>query len=266
MRFARLTPEDAASLVEHDTLVGFSGFTPAGAAKLVPHALARRARAEHDRGRPFHVRVITGASTGPDIDDRLADAEALTWRAPYQSSGAAPPPDQLGPGGLRRHAPVARAPVAARRLLRSGGPRRRRGHRRQRRRPGPPDDVSRADADAPAVRATGGRRDQQAPLVAPARDGRHRRCCRRRRIGRRSASTIRSRRSACPGFRSIRRPSSACWSTRRRTPWAASTSRPPPARPSPGTWCASWPTRCARAGCRRSSCPCRPASATSPTG
>jgi propionyl-CoA:succinyl-CoA transferase len=87
MRFARLTPEDAASLVEHDTLIGFSGFTPAGAAKLVPQALARRAQALHEAGRPFHVRVITGASTGPDIDDLLAEAQALTWRAPYQSSG-----------------------------------------------------------------------------------------------------------------------------------------------------------------------------------
>ncbi len=86
MRFARLTPEEAAGLVTHDTLVGFSGFTPAGAAKLVPRALADRAQALHAGGAPFHVRVITGASTGPDIDDRLAEAHALTWRAPYQSS------------------------------------------------------------------------------------------------------------------------------------------------------------------------------------
>jgi succinate CoA transferase len=72
--------------VTHDTLVGFSGFTPAGAAKLVPRALADRAQALHAAGTPFHVRVITGASTGPDIDDRLAEAGAVTWRAPYQSS------------------------------------------------------------------------------------------------------------------------------------------------------------------------------------
>ena len=86
MPFARLSPEEAAALVDHDTLVGFSGFTPAGAAKLVPRALAARARSLHEAGTPFHVRVITGASTGPDIDEALAAADALSWRAPYQSS------------------------------------------------------------------------------------------------------------------------------------------------------------------------------------
>jgi succinate CoA transferase len=89
MPFARLTPEDAAALVEHDTLVGFSGFTPAGAAKVVPRALAARAQALHEAGTPFHVRVITGASTGPDIDDALAATDAMAWRAPYQSSKVA---------------------------------------------------------------------------------------------------------------------------------------------------------------------------------
>ncbi|MGE3841867.1 MAG: succinate CoA transferase, partial [Vicinamibacterales bacterium] len=66
--------------------VGFSGFTPAGAAKVVPRALARRARELHDKGHPFTIRVLTGASTGKDLDDALADAEAVSWRAPYQSS------------------------------------------------------------------------------------------------------------------------------------------------------------------------------------
>jgi acetyl-CoA hydrolase len=86
MAFARLSPEEAAALIEHGTLVGFSGFTPAGAAKVVPRALADRARALHQNGEPFHVRVVTGASTGPEIDDALAGADALSWRAPYQSS------------------------------------------------------------------------------------------------------------------------------------------------------------------------------------
>src|SRR5690606_27836887 len=86
MAYARLTAQEAAELVAHDTLVGFSGLTPAGAAKLVPAALADRARRLHERGEPFHLRVLTGASTGPDIDDRLAEAQAISWRAPYQSS------------------------------------------------------------------------------------------------------------------------------------------------------------------------------------
>ena len=85
MSFPRLTPEEAASFISHGQTVGFSGFTPAGAVKLVPLALAARARAEHAAGRPFTLRVMTGASTG-SLDDVLAEAEAISWRAPYQSS------------------------------------------------------------------------------------------------------------------------------------------------------------------------------------
>jgi acetyl-CoA hydrolase len=85
MSFSRLTAEEAAAVIQNDYTVGFSGFTPAGAAKLVPVALAARARAEHAAGRPFKIRVMTGASTGR-LDDVLADAEAISWRAPYQSS------------------------------------------------------------------------------------------------------------------------------------------------------------------------------------
>jgi len=85
MRYSRLTPEEAAAHITHGHTVGFSGFTPAGAAKLVPRALADRARAEHDAGRAFAIRVMTGASTG-DLDELLARADAVTWRAPYQSS------------------------------------------------------------------------------------------------------------------------------------------------------------------------------------
>jgi acetyl-CoA hydrolase len=51
----------------------------------VPIALAARARAEHAAGRLFAIRVMTGASTGR-LDDVLAEAAAISWRAPYQSS------------------------------------------------------------------------------------------------------------------------------------------------------------------------------------
>jgi succinate CoA transferase len=40
----------------------------------------------HEAGKPFQIRVLTGASTGPSLDDALAEAEAISWRAPYQSS------------------------------------------------------------------------------------------------------------------------------------------------------------------------------------
>lgn len=85
--YPRLTAEEAAELIPHGALVAFSGFTPAGAAKAVPLALAQRARRLHEAGAPFQIRVLSGASTGKSLDDALAEAEAISWRAPYQSSG-----------------------------------------------------------------------------------------------------------------------------------------------------------------------------------
>jgi acetyl-CoA hydrolase len=84
--FPVLTPDEAAAMVGNGDIIGFSGFTPAGAAKVVPRAIAARARAEHAAGRPFKVGVITGASTGPSLDGELARADAVLFRTPYQSN------------------------------------------------------------------------------------------------------------------------------------------------------------------------------------
>ncbi len=84
-RFPVLSPDEAAEFVQHGQTVGFSGFTPAGATKVIPTAIARRARAEHEAGRPFQIAVVTGASTGPSLDGELARANAISWRTPYQS-------------------------------------------------------------------------------------------------------------------------------------------------------------------------------------
>ncbi len=83
--FATLTPEEAASLLRHNDTVGFSGFTPAGAAKVIPKAIAARAQNEHEAGRPFKIGVVTGASTGRSLDGELAKADAISFRTPYQS-------------------------------------------------------------------------------------------------------------------------------------------------------------------------------------
>gem|GEM_PF-2254912 len=80
-----LTPEEAAAHVEHGQTVGFSGFTPAGAPKAIPTAIADRAEAAHQRGEPFKIGVIIGASTGPSLDGALAKADAVSFRTPYQS-------------------------------------------------------------------------------------------------------------------------------------------------------------------------------------
>jgi acetyl-CoA hydrolase len=81
-----LTAEEAADLIPNGATIGFSGFTPAGAAKAIPKALAERAKREHAAGREFKVGVLTGASTGASLDGALAEAEAIGFRIPYQSS------------------------------------------------------------------------------------------------------------------------------------------------------------------------------------
>jgi acetyl-CoA hydrolase len=87
-RLPKLTAEEAAALIHNGATIGFSGFTPAGAAKAVPRALAAKAKALHEKGEEFQVRVMTGASTGGALDEALAAADAISWRAPYQSSKA----------------------------------------------------------------------------------------------------------------------------------------------------------------------------------
>lgn len=84
--FPILTAEEAAEMIQDGHNIGFSGFTAAGAAKAVPFALAQKARREHDAGRPFKVGVLTGASTGKSLDGALAEAEAISFRTPYQGN------------------------------------------------------------------------------------------------------------------------------------------------------------------------------------
>ncbi len=80
-----ITAEEAAGYIKNGDVIGFSGFTPAGAAKAVPTAIAEKAKKEHTEGKEFKVGVITGASTGDSLDGQLARAEAISFRTPYQS-------------------------------------------------------------------------------------------------------------------------------------------------------------------------------------
>ncbi len=83
--FTRISAEEAVALVGDGMTVATSGFTAAGTIKTCGRALAARARAEHQAGRPFKVRLLTGASTGPSVDKALAEADAISFRFPYQS-------------------------------------------------------------------------------------------------------------------------------------------------------------------------------------
>ena len=79
-----LSDQDVTSLVKNGDTIAFSGFTAAGGAKAVPKLLAAHAKNEQEQGREFRLRVMTGASSGDYIDNDLARAGAIKWRAPYQ--------------------------------------------------------------------------------------------------------------------------------------------------------------------------------------
>lgn len=85
MRKKVMSAEDAAGLINNGDNVGFSGFTGSGYPKMVPDALAERARRQHADGQEFRVGSWTGASTAPELDGALAEAEAVSLRLPYQS-------------------------------------------------------------------------------------------------------------------------------------------------------------------------------------
>ncbi|WP_203416527.1 acetyl-CoA hydrolase/transferase family protein [Paracoccus sp. MKU1] len=85
LRSKLMSAEDAASLIGSGSAVGMSGFTGSGYPKAVPLALAARIEAEHAAGNPFHLRIWTGASTGPELDGALAKSDGIELRLPYNS-------------------------------------------------------------------------------------------------------------------------------------------------------------------------------------
>lgn len=83
--FPKLSGAEVASQIKNGQSVAFSGFTPAGAAKVVPKAIAERAKQLHANGEEFRIGVMSGASTGRSLDGALAQADAVLFRTPYQS-------------------------------------------------------------------------------------------------------------------------------------------------------------------------------------
>jgi succinyl-CoA:acetate CoA-transferase len=85
LRSKVMSAEGAASFIASGSTVGMSGFTGSGYPKAVPVALAARIEAAHAAGKPFSVRVWTGASTGPELDGALGKANGIEFRLPYNS-------------------------------------------------------------------------------------------------------------------------------------------------------------------------------------
>ncbi|AGF73353.1 acetyl-CoA hydrolase/transferase family protein [Corynebacterium halotolerans] len=85
LRSKVMSADEAAQFINHGDTVGMSGFTGAGYPKALPSAIAAKAREIHGRGEDFKIDVFTGASTAPDADGVLAEADAVNYRMPYQS-------------------------------------------------------------------------------------------------------------------------------------------------------------------------------------
>jgi propionyl-CoA:succinyl-CoA transferase len=57
--YPTLTADEAASLIPNGAMLAVSGFTPAGAPKAVPKAVAKRARESHEAGKAFQVKLLS---------------------------------------------------------------------------------------------------------------------------------------------------------------------------------------------------------------
>ena len=74
---------DAAKLIPHNALVGFSGFVGSGCPLVVPVEIANRAKELHAKGEKYQIRALSGASTDLNLDGVLAEADAVSFRAPF---------------------------------------------------------------------------------------------------------------------------------------------------------------------------------------
>ena len=88
MSFPFISAEEAASHIKNGDNVATSGFTASGTPKIVPVALAERARQFHEKGEPFKINLFTGASTNDYVDGALTRAKAIATRCPYQGTPA----------------------------------------------------------------------------------------------------------------------------------------------------------------------------------
>ncbi|HVJ36505.1 MAG TPA: acetyl-CoA hydrolase/transferase family protein [Stenotrophomonas sp.] len=80
-----VSADAAAAWIAPGETVAMSGFTGSGYPKAVPIALAQRIEAAHQAGEAFQIKLMTGASTAPELDGALAKAEGIALRMPFQT-------------------------------------------------------------------------------------------------------------------------------------------------------------------------------------
>lgn len=81
-----ISAEEAAEVISNGDVVGIGGFSSVGVPKVVTTALAAKAIKYHKEGKEFKVGLITGGSTGKSVDSVLANANAVSFRTPFQSN------------------------------------------------------------------------------------------------------------------------------------------------------------------------------------
>lgn len=84
-----MSAQDAAKLIKNNMTVGMSGFTGSGYPKAVPLALADHIKEEQNAGRDFRINVLTGASTGPELDGALSKVDGIQMRVPFNTDATA---------------------------------------------------------------------------------------------------------------------------------------------------------------------------------
>ncbi|GBR06079.1 succinate CoA transferase [Acetobacter oeni] len=88
LRAKEMPAAAAAELIGNGATLGTSGFTGAGYPKAIPLALAERIGAAHNKGEDFKIRLVTGASTGPQMDGALAKVHGVSFRSPFNTDAA----------------------------------------------------------------------------------------------------------------------------------------------------------------------------------
>ena len=78
-----MSAQEAALLIEDGSTVAVSGFTPSGCPKMVPLAIAEQVRSGQ---RKLRLTLLSGASTGPELDSAWGELGIIARRLPYMTS------------------------------------------------------------------------------------------------------------------------------------------------------------------------------------
>ena len=171
MRDKVMSADEAAQMIGNGAKIGMSGFTGAAYPKAMPTAIANRAKEEHAKGNEYGIDLFTGASTAPDCDGVLAEADAVNYRMPYASDPIMR--KKINDGSMARHSPVPLGRVRVAGLLRQAGLRHRRGHPHHRRGPHHPVLGRRQQRRVPRRRREDHHRGQLLAVPRPRGHGRY---------------------------------------------------------------------------------------------